>query len=68
MAEMKYLHNRVVFKLIKVNYLESKPAMESLIFLTEKREGCIKARKCANRSTQRKYTNRNKAASPTATT
>ena len=40
--------------------------MESLIFLTEKKDGRIKARTCANRSTQQEYTDRDEAASPTA--
>ena len=39
--------------------------MNSLIFLTEKRDGTIKARACANGSTQRSYIERDKAASPT---
>ena len=42
--------------------------MESLIFLTEKKDGRIKARACANGSTQREYTKRDEAASPTAMT
>ena len=42
--------------------------MESLIFLTEKKNGTIKAQTCANGSTQREYTGQDKAASPTALT
>ena len=42
--------------------------MESLIFLTEKRDGRLKAQTCANGSTQRTYTAREEAASPTAMT
>ena len=42
--------------------------MDSLIFLTEKRDGRIKARTCANGSTQRIYTNKEDTASPTAMT
>ena len=42
--------------------------MESLIFLTEKKDGRIKARTCANGSTQRDYIDRDEAASPTALT
>jgi hypothetical protein len=42
--------------------------MESLIFLTEKKDGRIKAQMGANRRTQQEYTNCNKAASPTAMT
>ena len=39
--------------------------MSSLIFLTEKRDGTINARTCANGSTQRLYINKEEAASPT---
>jgi hypothetical protein len=35
--------------------------MESLVFLTEKTDGTIKAQTCANSSTQKEYTNHNKA-------
>jgi hypothetical protein len=42
--------------------------MESLIFLVEKRDGRVKARTCANGSTQRAYMERDDAASPTAMT
>ena len=42
--------------------------MESLVFLTEKRDGTVKARACANGSTQRSYTNKEETASPTAAT
>jgi hypothetical protein len=48
--------------------LERKRAMESLIFLVEKRDGRVKARTCANGSTQRAYMERDDAASPTAMT
>lgn len=69
--EMKQLHNRAVFKPIHVHemtQLERKRAMESLIFLVEKRDGRIKARTCANGSTQRSYISKDEAASPTAAT
>ena len=39
--------------------------MNSLIFLTEKRDGTIKARACANGSVQRSYISKDEAASPT---
>jgi hypothetical protein len=42
--------------------------MESFILLTKKKDGRIKAQTCANRSTQHEYTDRDKAASPTAMT
>jgi hypothetical protein len=42
--------------------------MESLIFLTKKEDGRIKARTCTNGRTQCEYTKCNEAASPTAMT
>eukprot|EP00957_Ditylum_brightwellii_P131487 10029325-Ditylum_brightwellii.AAC.1 len=54
--ELLQLHNRKVFKPIHVHQLtklEKQRAMEILIFLTEKRDKSIKARACANGSTQR---------------
>jgi hypothetical protein len=67
--EMKQLHNRVIFIPIlieKLTHVKRKQAMESLIFPTEKKDGRIKARTCANGNTQRKYTDHDKAASSTA--
>ncbi len=69
--EMKQLHDRVVFEPISLQDMEPmemKRALESLMFLTEKRDGRIKARTCANGSTQREYIDRDDAASPTAAT
>eukprot|EP00978_Attheya_sp_CCMP212_P012574 scaffold31431_cov54-Attheya_sp.AAC.6 len=66
---MKQLHDRTVFEPIRLsdmNPVERKRAMESLIFLVEKRDRTIKARSCANGSTQREYIDREDAASPTA--
>jgi len=71
MEEMRQLHERVVFKPINIHELahqEKRRALESLIFLVEKRDGRIKARACANGSTQRSYINKEDAASPTAST
>ena len=42
--------------------------MESLIFLTKKRDGRVKARVCANGSTQRSYIPKDDASSSTAAT
>jgi hypothetical protein len=70
LKEMQQLHDRVVFRPIRIEdmtQLERKRAMESLIFLAEKKDGRIKARTCANGSTQRDYIDRDDAASPTAT-
>ena len=66
---MQQLHDRVVFELISINKmtkLERKIAMKSLIFLNKKRDKNIKARMCANGSTQRAYILREEATSPTA--
>jgi len=56
--EMKQLHDRAVFEAIRLEemtQLERKRALESLIFLVEKRDGRVKAQTCANGSTQREY-------------
>jgi hypothetical protein len=55
-SEMKQLHDRAVFEPIHINEMtqvEKRCAIESLIFLVEKQDGRIKARTCANGSTQR---------------
>jgi hypothetical protein len=70
-SKMCQLHERAVFHPIRVDdmtQLEKKRAMESLIFLVEKCDGRVKARTCANGSTQRAYMERDDAASPTAMT
>ena len=67
-GEMKQLHDRVCFRPINPNTMtttERKKAMESLIFLTEKRDGRIKARTCANGSVQRQWMDKEDSASPT---
>ena len=69
--EMQQLCDRVVFKPIIVKDLtplKRKRAMESLIFLTEKRDKLVKARLRANGSTQREYTPKEEATSTTAAT
>ena len=70
-SEMQQLHDRKCFIPIakeELSALEKKRALESLIFLTEKRDGRIKARHCANGSTQRDYMSREEVASPTVST
>eukprot|EP00804_Cyclotella_cryptica_P021176 CCRYP_001489-RA/>CCRYP_001489-RA protein AED:0.41 eAED:0.35 QI:0/-1/0/1/-1/1/1/0/615 len=47
---------------------QKKEALESLIFLTKKRSGRVKARACANGSKQRSYICKENAASPTVGT
>ena len=69
--KMKQIDKRMVFEPIRIESLteeEKKRAMESLIFLSEKRDGTIKSRYCANGSTQRSYIPKEQAASPTAGT
>ena len=56
-GEMKQLHDRAVFKTVDISTLsptEKKKTMRSLIFLTEKRDGTIKARTCADGSKARR--------------
>ena len=69
--EMKQLHERGVFAPRDIKTLtqqERRRAMESLIFLAEKRDGTVKGRTCANGSTQREYISKEEAASPTVST
>ena len=67
-AEMQQMLDRKCFQPINKHELtdaEGKRTMESLIFLTEKRDGRIKARHCANGSTQRAYMDKEQVSSPT---
>ena len=69
--EMKQLHDRNCFKPVNITTLsptEKKRALESLIFLTEKQDGTIKARHCANGSVQREWMSRENVSSPTVNT
>jgi hypothetical protein len=71
LKEMKQLNDREVSEPIDVSQLsaiEKKRALESLIFLVEKKDKTIKGRTCANGSTQHKYVNQEDATSPTAAT
>ena len=70
-SEMQQLVDREVFYAIRVDELtmqERKRAMESLLFIVEKRDGRVKSRFCANGSTQREYMQREESASPTVMT
>ena len=65
---MNQLHNRIVFEpvmLQDLNQEEIDKAMESLIFLAEKRDKTIKGRIYANSSIQREYIPKEAASSPT---
>ena len=69
--ELTQLHNRNVFEPIhpsQLTQLEKDKAMNSLIFLTEKKDRTIKARACANGSSQKPYIDKHNATSPTVTT
>ena len=69
--EMKQLHDRECWTPIKVDTMsptEKEKALESLMFLVEKKCGRIKARHCANGSKQRKWMRPEEAASPTVMT
>jgi len=59
-----------VFELVRLQDLsqdEIDKAIESLIFLAEKRDGTIKGRICINRSVQRDCISKKEASSPTVT-
>ena len=71
MNEMKQLHERNVFESVRIedfNNNERKRALESLIFLVEKRNGTMKGRACASGSVQRPYIDKDDATSPTVST
>jgi hypothetical protein len=68
---MQQLHDRKCFQPIHKKTLsttERTRALESIIFLVEKRDGKVKARHCANGSTQRNYIQREDVSSPTLCT
>ena len=70
-GEMKQLHDRECWSPILVSSMtpsEKRKALESLIFLVEKKDGKIKARHCANGSKQRQWMRPDEAASPTVMT
>lgn len=69
--EIRQMLDRKCFKPIhktNLNEIERKRAMESLLFLSEKKDGTIKSRFCANGSTQRDYMTREETSSPTVST
>jgi hypothetical protein len=69
--EMQQLIDRKCFVPIRksdLNETEMKRALESLIFITEKKNGIVKTRHCANGSTQRSYMEREEVSSPTVST
>jgi hypothetical protein len=71
MKEMQQMIDRECFDPIhrnELNDVERRRAMESLIFLSEKKDGSIKAQHCANGSTQMSYMEREEVSSPTVST
>ena len=65
---MKQSHRRRVFTPInpeELNQQEKHWAMKNLLFLVEIQDGSIKACACANDSTQRSFTTKDEATSPT---
>ena len=68
---MKQLHDRICFRPINTNSLtpeERKRALESLLFLVEKKSGEVKARTVANGSAQRIWMDKEESSSPTVST
>jgi hypothetical protein len=68
MKEMEQLHMRNTFLPMdasKLNYQEKNKALESLIFLKEKKDGTIKGRACADGRKQRVDAKKGDATSPT---
>ena len=66
--EFDQLHKRTVFQPKKVSELseeEKKKALESLIFIKEKRDGMLKGRTCADGRKQCSHVKKEDAASPT---
>jgi hypothetical protein len=65
--EMTQMLDRICFKPIhksELSAMECKRAIELLIFLSEKKDGTVKAHHCANGNTQRNYTERDAVYSP----
>ena len=61
------MHDHIVFKLIDTTSLipdERKKAMESLMFLTEKRDGHMKDKTCTNSSTHQSRMPKDEASVP----
>ena len=66
--EMKQLHDRSCLRPVNkcsLNKSERQRVMESLLFLTEKRDKTIKSQHCANGSTQHAYMEHDEVTSPT---
>jgi hypothetical protein len=71
MKEMEQMIKRDCFEPVhqeELNETERRRAMDSLIFLSEKKDKSIKARHCANGSTQQSYMQREEVSRPTVST
>jgi len=69
--ELHQFHDMNVFSPLdaaELSYEQRKKALASLMFLKEKRNGDVKARKCVVGTKQREYIKKEDAASPTVTT
>jgi FKBP-type peptidyl-prolyl cis-trans isomerase len=69
--EMQQMIDRECFEPVhqeELKEIEKRHAMESLIFLSGKKDGSLKAQHCANGSTQRSYMQREEVSSPTVST
>jgi len=70
MKDIKQLHDRECFMPIDPKMMrttEKKPVMESLFFLTEKKDVLIKGRHCANGDPQCQWMDQEQVSSPTVT-
>ena len=66
--EIKQLHDQSCFRPVHkhmLNMSKRQRVMESLLFLTEKRDKTIKSQHCANGSTQQAYIEHDEVTSPT---
>jgi len=71
MKEMKQLHDRACFMPIDLKTMsttEKRSVLESLIFLTEKKDGLIKDIHCANGNPQCQWMDQEQVSSPTVIT
>jgi hypothetical protein len=69
--ELTQLHNMATYKPMHAHKLTREQHMDVLLllmFLTQKRDGWIKGRACANGSKQRSYIDKESVTSPTVTT
>eukprot|EP00804_Cyclotella_cryptica_P010749 CCRYP_005527-RA/>CCRYP_005527-RA protein AED:0.26 eAED:0.17 QI:0/0/0/1/1/1/3/0/840 len=70
-AELTQMHDMATYKPVHAHELTREQRVQdlsSLMFLTQKRDGRIKERTCANGSKQRGYIEKESAASPTVST